>query len=157
MTRTTPELAHPFQSFCTTPVGRHLALRMIWRATGPIHGGSSVESVSNLEPSLPAADTLPLGYSSLHKNQSHYRRLWECLLPRQVDHCARKGFRVYFDCRETEIILHRVLKTIHLYLQLTTNNKLFSTLILAHIKHIDLRLLLAQRVKLDPKAVPVRR
>ncbi|GBM17625.1 hypothetical protein AVEN_80913-1 [Araneus ventricosus] len=25
----------------------------------------------------------------LHKNQSHYRRLWECLLPRQVDHCAR--------------------------------------------------------------------
>ncbi|GBN98615.1 hypothetical protein AVEN_8128-1 [Araneus ventricosus] len=27
--------------------------------------------------------------SGLHKNQSHYRRLWECLLPCQVYHCAR--------------------------------------------------------------------
>ncbi|GBN81340.1 hypothetical protein AVEN_59622-1 [Araneus ventricosus] len=35
--------------------------------------------------------TKPLNSRALiepHKNQSHYRRLWECLLPRQVDHCA---------------------------------------------------------------------
>ncbi|GBN30403.1 hypothetical protein AVEN_17317-1 [Araneus ventricosus] len=44
MTRTTPELAPPLQ--ISTPHQREdvWPLRMIKRATGPIHGGSSVES-----------------------------------------------------------------------------------------------------------------
>ncbi|GBL88375.1 hypothetical protein AVEN_103031-1 [Araneus ventricosus] len=44
MTRTTPELAPPLQA--STPHQRESVwpLRMIWCATGPIHGGSSVES-----------------------------------------------------------------------------------------------------------------
>ncbi|GBL72237.1 hypothetical protein AVEN_115206-1 [Araneus ventricosus] len=44
MTRTTPELAPPLQT--STPHRREdvWPLRMNWRATGPIHGGSSVES-----------------------------------------------------------------------------------------------------------------
>ncbi|GBN48200.1 hypothetical protein AVEN_156177-1 [Araneus ventricosus] len=44
MTRTTPELAPPLQA--STPHQREgvWPLRMIWRAAGPIHGGSSGES-----------------------------------------------------------------------------------------------------------------
>ncbi|GBO41320.1 hypothetical protein AVEN_257146-1 [Araneus ventricosus] len=43
MTRTTPELAPPLQA--SAPFQREdvWPLRMIWRAPGPIHGGSSVE------------------------------------------------------------------------------------------------------------------
>ncbi|GBM03980.1 hypothetical protein AVEN_99181-1 [Araneus ventricosus] len=37
-------------------------LRMIQRAAGPIHDGSSVESGSNLDPSGPKAETLPLDH-----------------------------------------------------------------------------------------------
>ncbi|GBO43580.1 hypothetical protein AVEN_253457-1 [Araneus ventricosus] len=59
MTRTTPELAPSLQN--STPHQREdvWALRMIQRATGPIHGGSSVE------PSGPKAETLPLGHRGL--------------------------------------------------------------------------------------------
>ncbi|GBN30195.1 hypothetical protein AVEN_226539-1 [Araneus ventricosus] len=44
MTKTAPELAPPLQD--STPHQREdvWSLRMIWRAAGPIHGGSSVES-----------------------------------------------------------------------------------------------------------------
>ncbi|GBL96353.1 hypothetical protein AVEN_238710-1 [Araneus ventricosus] len=43
MTRTTPELAPPLQT--SSPHQREdvSPLHMIWCATGPIHGGSSVE------------------------------------------------------------------------------------------------------------------
>ncbi|GBM28601.1 hypothetical protein AVEN_72175-1 [Araneus ventricosus] len=43
MTRRTPELAPPLQA--STPHQREgvWPLRMIWRAAGPIHGGSSVK------------------------------------------------------------------------------------------------------------------
>ncbi|GBM45117.1 hypothetical protein AVEN_233478-1 [Araneus ventricosus] len=44
MTRTTPELAPPLQTFAPHQREGIWPLRMIWRATGPIHGGSSVES-----------------------------------------------------------------------------------------------------------------
>ncbi|GBO10339.1 hypothetical protein AVEN_110193-1 [Araneus ventricosus] len=44
MTRTTPELASPLQT-CTPHQRQHVwPLRMVWRAAGLIHGGSSVES-----------------------------------------------------------------------------------------------------------------
>ncbi|GBN81585.1 hypothetical protein AVEN_270749-1 [Araneus ventricosus] len=44
MTKTTPELAPPLQT--STPHQREdvWSLRMIWRAAGPRHGGSSVEA-----------------------------------------------------------------------------------------------------------------
>ncbi|GBO45845.1 hypothetical protein AVEN_164697-1 [Araneus ventricosus] len=48
MTRTTPRLAPPLQTSTPHQRGGVWPLRMIWRATGPIHGGSSVES--GLEP-----------------------------------------------------------------------------------------------------------
>ncbi|GBL83294.1 hypothetical protein AVEN_110622-1 [Araneus ventricosus] len=44
MSRTTPELAPPLQPFASHQLEDVWPLRMIWRATGPIHGGSSVES-----------------------------------------------------------------------------------------------------------------
>ncbi|GBN25947.1 hypothetical protein AVEN_273348-1 [Araneus ventricosus] len=44
MTRTTPELAPPLQASAPHQLQAVWPLRMIWRATGPIHGGSSVES-----------------------------------------------------------------------------------------------------------------
>ncbi|GBN13864.1 hypothetical protein AVEN_270086-1 [Araneus ventricosus] len=59
MTRTTPELV-PSLSFHATPAGEYLATP--WRTTGAMHGGSSVESVSSLEPSGPEAETLLLGH-----------------------------------------------------------------------------------------------
>ncbi|GBM76677.1 hypothetical protein AVEN_48799-1 [Araneus ventricosus] len=44
MTRTTPELASPFQTSAPHQREDVWPLRMIYRATGPIRGGSSVES-----------------------------------------------------------------------------------------------------------------
>ncbi|GBM91624.1 hypothetical protein AVEN_166667-1 [Araneus ventricosus] len=44
MTRTTPELASPLQTSAPHQREDVWPLRMIWRTTGPIHGGSSVES-----------------------------------------------------------------------------------------------------------------
>ncbi|GBN30194.1 hypothetical protein AVEN_124322-1 [Araneus ventricosus] len=45
MTRTTPGLAPPSPNFRATPTGGRLATApCMGRATGPIHGGSSVES-----------------------------------------------------------------------------------------------------------------
>ncbi|GBN79791.1 hypothetical protein AVEN_29769-1 [Araneus ventricosus] len=44
MTRTTPELAPPLQTSTPHQWEDIWPLRMIYRGTGPIHGGSSVES-----------------------------------------------------------------------------------------------------------------
>ncbi|GBM89893.1 hypothetical protein AVEN_172168-1 [Araneus ventricosus] len=48
MTSTTPELAPPLQNSKLHQREDVWPLRMIWRAAGPIHGGSSVEM--GLEP-----------------------------------------------------------------------------------------------------------
>ncbi|GBM04609.1 hypothetical protein AVEN_242847-1 [Araneus ventricosus] len=44
MTRTTPELTPPLQTYMPHQRESVWLLRMIWSAAGPIHGGSSVES-----------------------------------------------------------------------------------------------------------------
>ncbi|GBM18202.1 hypothetical protein AVEN_151734-1 [Araneus ventricosus] len=66
MTRTTPELAPPLQA--STPHQREdlWPLCMIWYETGPIHGGSSVES--GFEPGTlrPQSLALPLGQRGLN-------------------------------------------------------------------------------------------
>ncbi|GBM90151.1 hypothetical protein AVEN_20276-1 [Araneus ventricosus] len=50
MARTTPELAPPLQASAPHQRKGVWPLRMIQRATGPIHGGSSVES--GFEPTI---------------------------------------------------------------------------------------------------------
>ncbi|GBN01306.1 hypothetical protein AVEN_240022-1 [Araneus ventricosus] len=53
MTRTTPELAPPLQASAPRQREGVWPLRMIWRTTGPIHDGSSVESGFGPEALLP--------------------------------------------------------------------------------------------------------
>ncbi|GBM25249.1 hypothetical protein AVEN_153430-1 [Araneus ventricosus] len=66
MTRTTPELSLPSPNFRTTPAGGRLASAVPKRATDPIHGGSSVDSV--FEPLGSEIDTLPLSHRGLLHN-----------------------------------------------------------------------------------------
>ncbi|GBM60446.1 hypothetical protein AVEN_117962-1 [Araneus ventricosus] len=61
MTRTTLELTPISKLPRYTSERAFDPLRMIKRATGPIHDGSSVET--GFEPSDPKAETLPLGHS----------------------------------------------------------------------------------------------
>ncbi|GBN89647.1 hypothetical protein AVEN_174841-1 [Araneus ventricosus] len=65
MTRTTPQLAPPIQTSMPHQRGDVWPLRMILRATGPIHGGSLVESGFEPGPFGPKAGTLPLGHRGL--------------------------------------------------------------------------------------------
>ncbi|GBN34770.1 hypothetical protein AVEN_209528-1 [Araneus ventricosus] len=69
MTRTTPELAPHLQT-STPHQGEDVwPLRMIWRATGPIHGGSSMESgfePGTLWPKSRDLTTRPLRPSKLY-------------------------------------------------------------------------------------------
>ncbi|GBN28381.1 hypothetical protein AVEN_72416-1 [Araneus ventricosus] len=69
MTTMTSRLAHS-SKIRTTPMGGHWPLRMIQRATGPIQGGSSVESGFEPEHSGPEAQTLPLGHLGPKKLQN---------------------------------------------------------------------------------------
>ncbi|GBM49741.1 hypothetical protein AVEN_36359-1 [Araneus ventricosus] len=63
MTRTTPELAPPSPNFHATPTGGRLATTYDLACNRP-HTRADLQwnRVSNLEPSGPKAETLPLGH-----------------------------------------------------------------------------------------------
>ncbi|GBM55485.1 hypothetical protein AVEN_27840-1 [Araneus ventricosus] len=62
---TTPEMTPPLQTSSPRQREDVWPLRMIWRATGPIDGGSSVKSGFNLRSFGPEIESLPLGHSGL--------------------------------------------------------------------------------------------
>ncbi|GBN02699.1 hypothetical protein AVEN_237425-1 [Araneus ventricosus] len=60
MTRMAPEEASPSPNFCTIPANGRLILHFRFKVhQAPIHSRSFVGTVSNLEPSVPADETLP--------------------------------------------------------------------------------------------------
>ncbi|GBM75666.1 hypothetical protein AVEN_45554-1 [Araneus ventricosus] len=66
MTRTTPELAPPSPNFHATPTGGRLATTYDLACNRPPYTADlQWNRVSNLEPSGPKAETLPLGHRGL--------------------------------------------------------------------------------------------
>ncbi|GBN42187.1 hypothetical protein AVEN_174954-1, partial [Araneus ventricosus] len=66
MTRTTPELAPPSPNFHATPTGGRLTTTYDFSVQqAPYTADLQWNRVSNLEPSGPKAETLPLGHRGL--------------------------------------------------------------------------------------------